>query len=95
MVIDLLLALCAWLLRANYRRIAKFFTKIVGFVEESLMTSFLAYEFYHIHINTEVLLQKIAINTFSAAGCFLHFSPLGKRRKLLWTSKNGQDLSDG
>ena len=47
--------------------------KIKGYVDESLMISFLAvYEFYHIHKNISMLLQKIATNTFSAVGCFLH-----------------------
>ena len=51
------------------------FLKIVGYVDERLMISFLAvYEFYHTHKNIGMLLQKIATNTFSAVGCFLHFS---------------------
>ena len=46
------------------------FVKIVGYVDESLMISFPAvYEFYHIHKNIGMILQKIATNT-SAVGCF-------------------------
>ena len=53
----------------------KIFLKIVGYVDESLMLSFLTvYELYHIHKNIGMLLQRIATNTFSAVGCFLHFS---------------------
>ena len=53
----------------------KIFLKIVGYADESLMISFLAvYEFYIIHKNIAMLLQKIDTNTFSAVGCFLDFS---------------------
>ena len=72
-------------LRANYRRIAfvkskvttkcKIFLKIVGYVDESLMISFLpVYEFYRIHKNIGTPLQNIATNAFSAVGFILHFS---------------------
>ena len=48
--------------------------KIVGYADESLTISFLAvYEFYIIHKNIAMLLQRIDTNT-SAVGCFLDFS---------------------
>ena len=51
------------------------FPKIMGYVEGSLTTSFLAVnEIYHIRKTLGVLLQKIATSTFSAVGCFLHVS---------------------
>ena len=54
----------------------KIFPKIVGCVDESLMTSFLAvYQFYHMHTNVGMVLQKMATSS-SAVGCFLHFSYL-------------------
>ena len=57
------------------------FVKIVGYVDESWMISLLAvYELYYIHKNIGMLLQKIATNTFSSVGCFLHFFLLGKSR---------------
>ena len=52
----------------------KIFLKIVGYVDESVMISCLAvYEFYRMHKSIGMLLQNLAINTFSALGCFLHF----------------------
>ena len=68
----------------------------MGYVDESLMTSFLtAYEFYHIHKNVGMLLQKIATDT-SAVGCFLHFSSFGQNSTwLLRETKNGQGISVG
>ena len=56
------------------------YPKIVGCVDESLMTSFLAvYEYYPIHNRNGMLLQKIATNTFSTVGCFLHFSSVKQK----------------
>ena len=66
----------------------------MGYVYESLMTSFLVvYEFYDVHKIIEMLLQKRSTNTFSALGCFLDFSSFRhKSTQLLWARKNGQDL---
>ena len=57
----------------------KILLTLVGYVDESMMISFLAvYEFYNIHKNIGMLLRKIATSTFSVSGCFLHFFLLGK-----------------
>ena len=61
-----------------------------------MISFFAVYEFYHIHKSIGMLLQKIATNTFSAVGCFLHFSSFRQKSiELLRRSKNGQDISVG
>ena len=72
----------------------KIFLKIMGYVDEILMIFFLAvYEFYRIHKNIGMLLQKIATNTFSAVGCLLYLSSFRQKSILLSQgSKNCQDI---
>ena len=61
--------------KSKYPTNCKISLKIVGYVDESLMISFLAaYEFYHKHKDIGLFVQKIATNTFSDVGCFLNFS---------------------